>query len=123
MANQTLQGNSQFAHPLQHLHQQASATTLSQTAALNGQSTSTSSQTNSLQDIRLYPSNPQTGAEMRSQMQSQPASDQQLQAQPQETCGRTATAQFLQNVNLVAEAAKRAQMGILMRDFEEISFD
>lgn len=35
--------------------------------------------------------------------------------------GPTATAPFLQDFNLVAEAAKRAQMSIVMRDLEGIS--
>lgn len=35
--------------------------------------------------------------------------------------GPTATAPFLQDFNLVAEAAKRAQMGIVMRDLESVT--
>lgn len=35
--------------------------------------------------------------------------------------GPTATAPFLQDFNLVAEAAKRAQMAVVMRDLEGIS--
>lgn len=35
--------------------------------------------------------------------------------------GPTATAPFLQDFNLVAEAAKRAQMSIVMRDFESVT--
>lgn len=35
--------------------------------------------------------------------------------------GPTATAPFLQDFNLVAEAAKRAQMSIVMRDLESVS--
>ncbi|EGD97889.1 hypothetical protein TESG_05392 [Trichophyton tonsurans CBS 112818] len=109
MANQTLQSKDQIGfsvQPDQHQqhqqqYQQPLATTLSQTAAFTSQSTSASSQTNSLQNLRLYPAGTQTNAELQSQIQTQ----------------------FLQNVNLVAEAARRAQMGILMRDFEEISFD
>ncbi|EGD84291.1 hypothetical protein H112_07984 [Trichophyton rubrum D6] len=134
MANQTLQSKDQMGFSVQpehqkHLqqHQQPLATTLSQTAVFTSQSTSASSQTNSLQRLRLYQAGTQTDAEMQSQIQTQHASDQQIhlqgQSQQQEMCGKTATAQFLQNVNLVAEAARRAQMGILMRDFEEITFD
>ncbi|EZF36063.1 hypothetical protein TMEN_7258 [Trichophyton mentagrophytes] len=135
MANQTLQSKDQIGfsvQPEQHQqhqqqYQQPLATTLSQTAVFTSQSTSASSQTSSLQNLRLYPAGTQTNAELQSQIQSQHASDQQIhlqgQSQTQEMCGNTATAQFLQNVNLVAEAARRAQMGILMRDFEEISFD
>ncbi|DAA78505.1 TPA_exp: Uncharacterized protein A8136_4481 [Trichophyton benhamiae CBS 112371] len=139
MANQTLQSKDQIGfspqpehqqhhqHQRHQQHQQPLATTLSQTAVFTSQSTSASSQTNSLQNLQLYPAGTQTDAEIQSQTQTQHASDQQIHLQghsePQEMCGKTATAQFLQNVNLVAEAAKRAQMGILMRDFEEISFD
>ncbi|KAJ6112218.1 hypothetical protein N7523_008279 [Penicillium sp. IBT 18751x] len=35
--------------------------------------------------------------------------------------GPTATAPFLQDFSLVAEAAKRAQMGIVMRDLESVT--
>ncbi|KAJ5161302.1 hypothetical protein N7492_006694 [Penicillium capsulatum] len=35
--------------------------------------------------------------------------------------GPKATAPFLQDLNLVAEAAKRAQMGIVMRDLESVT--
>ncbi|KAJ5623428.1 hypothetical protein N7490_012033 [Penicillium lividum] len=35
--------------------------------------------------------------------------------------GPTATAPFLQDFNLVAEAVKRAQMGIVMRDLESVT--
>lgn len=35
--------------------------------------------------------------------------------------GPKATAPFLQDFNLVAEAAKRAQMGIVMRDLESVT--
>lgn len=35
--------------------------------------------------------------------------------------GPTATAPFLQDFNLVAEAAKRAQMSIVMRDLESVT--
>jgi hypothetical protein len=35
--------------------------------------------------------------------------------------GPTATAPFLQDFNLVAEAAKRAQIGIVMRDLESVT--
>jgi len=38
-----------------------------------------------------------------------------------ETGGPTATADFLRDFNLVAEAAKRAQMSIVVRDLESIS--
>ncbi|KAM5439326.1 hypothetical protein MferCBS31731_004748 [Microsporum ferrugineum] len=121
MEGQTHQGNSQGTYFTQQHQQPFTAQSL-----LSNQSTSASSQTNSSQDIRLYPANAQLEAEMRTQMQAQPATDQQLQqgqAQSQGICGKAATAQFLQNVNLVAEAARRAQIGILMRDLEEISFD
>lgn len=37
------------------------------------------------------------------------------------TGGPTATTPFLQDLNLVAEAAKRAQMAVVMRDMEGIS--
>ncbi|KAJ5815830.1 hypothetical protein N7447_008063 [Penicillium robsamsonii] len=49
-----------------------------------------------------------------------PASD----AYPHQITGRggpTATAPFLQDFSLVAEAAKRAQMGIVMRDLESVT--
>ncbi|KJF60379.1 uncharacterized protein CIMG_10466 [Coccidioides immitis RS] len=39
----------------------------------------------------------------------------------QEKGGPTATAPFLQDFSLVAEAAKRAQMAVLMRDLEGVS--
>lgn len=46
----------------------------------------------------------------------------QASAYPQiELGGPTATAPFLQDFNLVAEAAKRAQMGIVMRDLESVT--
>lgn len=35
--------------------------------------------------------------------------------------GPTATAPFLQDFNLVAEAAKRAQMAVVMRDLESVT--
>lgn len=42
-------------------------------------------------------------------------------AQPSERAGAAATAPFLRDFTLVAEAAKRAQMAVVMRDLEGIS--
>lgn len=51
---------------------------------------------------------------------TQPATDVYPQ-QVNSLGGPTATAPFLQDFNLVAEAAKRAQMGIVMRDLESVT--
>ncbi|KAJ5692721.1 hypothetical protein N7462_002144 [Penicillium macrosclerotiorum] len=50
---------------------------------------------------------------------SQPAGDYPHQVSG--LGGPTATAPFLQDFNLVAEAAKRAQMSIVMRDLESVT--
>ncbi|KAK2867885.1 hypothetical protein FQN49_003374 [Arthroderma sp. PD_2] len=125
MAGQAHQGDSHNTYFTPTQHQQPFSP-LSQPSLAN-QSTSTSSQTASIQNMQLRTAEAQSEAETRAQSQAQSAVDQQLhsqnQGQPQDICGKTATAQFLQNVNLVAEAARRAQMGILMRDLENISFD
>lgn len=69
------------------------------------------------------PSQPQTH-----QIQTNTTSDETSAAtapeyphQIQGVGGPTATAPFLQDFNLVAEAAKRAQMAVVMRDLEGIS--
>ena len=48
---------------------------------------------------------------------SRTTSNNQVSGQQQQS-GATTTAPFLQNFSLVAEAAKRAQMAVLMRDME-----
>jgi len=49
------------------------------------------------------------------------AAPQQQQISPTQQQQRTnETSPFLQDFNLVAEAAKRAQMAVLMRDFEGV---
>lgn len=40
---------------------------------------------------------------------------------PNDGSGAAATTQFLDNYSLVAEAAKRAQMAVVMRDMESVS--
>lgn len=49
----------------------------------------------------------------------QPQQQQQQQQHKQKTSGPS-TDVFIQNLNLVAEAAKRAEMAVLMRDMESI---
>ncbi|TVY92110.1 hypothetical protein LAWI1_G002519, partial [Lachnellula willkommii] len=59
---------------------------------------------------------------------SGPTQHQQAQAAPQQQNQQTAagsgdsggTTPFLRDFNLVAEAAKRAQMAVLMRDMEAV---
>jgi len=53
-----------------------------------------------------------------------PATEQAAEVYPHEgngLGGPTATAPFLQDFSLVAEAAKRAQMSIVMRDLESVT--
>ncbi|KAL4995646.1 hypothetical protein BDV10DRAFT_187872 [Aspergillus recurvatus] len=76
--------------------------------------------------------------QMQAQSQSQPATSQQPQQGPvyqdtqtshtthyphqiQSNGGPTATAPFLRDFSLVAEAAKRAQVAIVTRDLEGVS--
>ncbi|KZF23577.1 hypothetical protein L228DRAFT_238128 [Xylona heveae TC161] len=49
------------------------------------------------------------------------ASAYDTQQQPSATAGPSATLPFLRDFNLVAEAAKRAQMAVVMRDLEGVS--
>lgn len=49
------------------------------------------------------------------------APQQQPTAQVPQTQQRTDTSPFLRDFNLVAEAAKRAQMAVLMRDMEGVA--
>jgi hypothetical protein len=76
------------------------------------------------------PTDPSTlGANPSQQSQLQPQIQPQAQTQTQQTetesieqkGGPTATAPFLRDFSLVAEAAKRAQMAVVMRDMEGIS--
>ncbi|EYE91618.1 uncharacterized protein EURHEDRAFT_416292 [Aspergillus ruber CBS 135680] len=73
------------------------------------------------------PSNPSIGANpSQSQIQPQSQMQSQTQIQPENESdtqkgGPTATAPFLRDFSLVAEAAKRAQMAVVMRDLEGIS--
>lgn len=78
-------------------------------------------------------------AQLQSQSQPQPPTSQQNQPQPSDTTqqpqsqsqayphqvtgdgGPTATAPFLKDFSLVAEAAKRAQVAIVTRDLEGVS--
>ncbi|PGH23083.1 hypothetical protein AJ80_02857 [Polytolypa hystricis UAMH7299] len=65
----------------------------------------------------------QTSQSISTQLGPQEPSAQQVPA-AQETAypgGPTATAPFLQNFCLVAEAAKRAQMAVVVRDLEGVS--
>ena len=55
-----------------------------------------------------------------SQQQHRPSMCQQHMGQRGNGAGAPETAPFLQDFNLVAEAAKRAQTACLMRDFEEM---
>ncbi|KAB8232567.1 uncharacterized protein BDW43DRAFT_106674 [Aspergillus alliaceus] len=63
-----------------------------------------------------------TGPQQQFQQQSQ--SHQQAEAYPHQASGSggpTATAPFLRDFSLVAEAAKRAQMSVVMRDLEAVT--
>ncbi|KAK2737957.1 hypothetical protein FQN57_007311 [Myotisia sp. PD_48] len=64
----------------------------------------------------------QTQAQAQLQLQSQSHVQSSALENPQ-SCGPTATAPFLQDFSLVAEAAKRAQMAVMMRDLENVSFE
>ncbi|OJJ80036.1 uncharacterized protein ASPGLDRAFT_29320 [Aspergillus glaucus CBS 516.65] len=75
------------------------------------------------------PTNPSVGAnpsqsQIQPQLQSQSQTHTQIQPEDESETqkgGPTATAPFLQDFSLVAEAAKRAQMAVVMRDLEGIS--
>lgn len=96
----------------------------SQNTSLNSTATATATATANM------PTNPSIGASVASQSQIQPQLQTQTQTQSQiqpedesgtQKGGPTATAPFLQDFSLVAEAAKRAQMAVVMRDLEGIS--
>jgi len=54
------------------------------------------------------------------QTQIQPPQQQPQQQQHRPISDANATSPFLRDFNLVAEAAKRAQIAVLMRDFEAV---
>ncbi|KAL2073365.1 hypothetical protein VTL71DRAFT_10689 [Oculimacula yallundae] len=63
-----------------------------------------------------------TGPTSAPQSQSQLQNQQQIpQPPPQQPRSADATSPFLRDFNLVAEAAKRAQMACLMRDMEGVA--
>ncbi|KAJ5940621.1 hypothetical protein N7516_000789 [Penicillium verrucosum] len=71
-----------------------------------------------------FPSPPAANAQASLPTHAAPAPAPTSDAYPHQINGLggpTATAPFLQDFNLVAEAAKRAQMGIVMRDLESVT--
>lgn len=64
-------------------------------------------------------SQPQTQTQTQTHTQTQSQANEQDETEPKG--GPTATAPFLRDFSLVAEAAKRAQMAVVMRDLEGIS--
>ncbi|RDW82083.1 hypothetical protein BP6252_03195 [Coleophoma cylindrospora] len=91
--------------------------------ATRSQTSSTSSSTSASHTNSSYfaPTSAAATHHQQHQMQSnygmQPAPSQQ---QAQAMGGQQATSPFLRDFNLVAEAAKRAQMACLMRDMEAV---
>ena len=64
-----------------------------------------------------------TAQQQGSSVSTQSLAHAQPPTQPQQQQGQTkspGTDHFIRNLNLVAEAAKRAEMAVLMRDMESI---
>ncbi|BCR84628.1 uncharacterized protein ACHE_20086S [Aspergillus chevalieri] len=90
----------------------------SQNTSLN--STATANMPANSSTLGANPSQqPQSQSQKQTQIQTQQPEDESTE-QTQKG-GPTATAPFLRDFSLVAEAAKRAQMAVVMRDLEGIS--
>lgn len=118
--NAAFQPDSTFRAQVQGLvPAQSQNTSVSSTAAAAAAATATATAN--------MPTNPSIGANPpQSQIQPQLQSQTQSQTQPEDESETqkgepTATAPFLRDFSLVAEAAKRAQMAVVMRDLEGIS--